>query len=209
MTTLKDLGKYWIESWGRNRAVSRYTFPDNEIVAPGVRLNVSEELNATYLNLHPSHYAVAIASDGKILNLKGGYNQLASGEYILHFVDRQYRVSNLPDISGTTLDGSQVSIELFILYRVADPIKALEIKQPVDTLFAFIRSDLMEFIRSRTHAEIVGGNHGNLIESMLIRNYIRKQQDRRQQMSKLFFIADTVIQELQVNRDSVRWAAFR
>ncbi|HSB03253.1 MAG TPA: hypothetical protein VLE49_21565 [Anaerolineales bacterium] len=193
---LHDVGKYLLETWGRSRPTPRYPFADNEIVTPGIPMRVSSWWNATYINLHPTHYAVAIAPDGRIINLKGGYNYpLSGGQYILHYIDKQNRVSVIPRTSETTLDGSQVSLELVITYRVVDPLKALEVQQPVNTLFIFIQSDLKEFIRSHKYDEIVGSSDGRTAENGLVARYIKEQHAGRHQMSKLFFIADVVVEE--------------
>ena len=128
---LNDVGKYLLESRGRNRLAPRYSFADNEIVTAGFTMKVSPLWNAIYLNLHPTHYAVAIGPDGRIMNLRGGYNPLSPGRYILHYVDKQNRVTVIPRIAETTFDGSQVSLELVITYRVIDPIRALRLSMAI------------------------------------------------------------------------------
>jgi hypothetical protein len=193
---LNDIGKYWLESRGRNREAPRYSFPDNEIITPGELMRVSPLWNAVYLNLHPTHYAVAVAPDGKAMNLKGGYNfPLLDGRYTLHYIDKQNRVSVIPRVSETTIDGSQVSLELVITYRVIDPVRALEVQQAANTLVVFIRSDLKEFIRSHKYDEIVGDSDGRKIDNELVARYIKDQHATRHQMSKLFFVADVVVEE--------------
>src|SRR5512138_1180655 len=123
-----EFGKLWLETWGRGRPTPRYPFPENEIATPGTTMRVSSLWNAVYINLHPTHYAVAIAPDGTVVKLKGGYNPLSGGQYILHYVDKKNRVAVIPRVSETTLDGSQVSLELVITYHVIDPVKALEVQ---------------------------------------------------------------------------------
>jgi hypothetical protein len=192
---LIDIGKFLLESRGRTRSAPRYTYRENEIVTTGISMKVSSLWNATYLNLHPTHYAVAIGPDGRIMNLRGGYNRLSPGRYILHYVDKQNRVTVIPRTAETTFDGSQVSLELVVTYRVIDPIKALEVQQAADTLIVFIQSDLKEFIRSHKYDEIVGDLDGRKIENELVARYIKDQHASRHQMSKLFFIADVVIED--------------
>jgi hypothetical protein len=101
----------------------------------------------------------------------------------------------IPKISETTLDGSQVSLEIVITYRVIDPIKALEVQRSVNTLFVFVQSDLKEFIRSHSYDDIVGGIDGRMVDNSLVARYIKDQHASRHQMSKLFFIADIVVGE--------------
>jgi hypothetical protein len=196
MATLwNDPGRLWVEFWGKRRPAKSFSFQKNEIVTPEEVLRVPWYLNGTYLNLHPTLYAVAIASDGRIMHLRGGYNQLAPGRYTIHYVDRQNRVYRIPKVSEITLDGSQVSLEIVITYRVIDPIKALEVQQSVDTLFFFVQSDLKEFIRSRRYDEIVGGPDGRIPDNTLVARYTKDQHANRHPMSKLFAIVDIVVGE--------------
>ena len=192
---LIDIGKVVLESNGRTRTASRYPFQNNEIVTEGFPLAVSSFWEAVYLNLHPTHYAVAVGPDGRVMNLRGGYNRLSPGRYILHFVDKQNRVNVVPLTAETTFDGSQVALELVITYRVIDSIKALEVQHAVNTLLRFIQSDLKEFIRSHRYDEIVGDLEGRKIDNERIAYYIKDQHANRHQMSKLFFIADIVVQQ--------------
>lgn len=197
MSSLRhDVGRFLLEFQGRKRLAIRYPFENDQITAPGQPMRIHWLWNAAYLNLHPTHYAVAIAPDGRVIHLRGGYNfPLPAGRYILHFVDRQNRVLVMPRVSETTRDGSQVSLELVVTYRVIDPIKALEVQQPVETLRIFVSSDLKEFIRSHNYDEIVGGSHGRGVDSTRVANYIKDQHSGRHQMSKLFFIADIAVEE--------------
>jgi hypothetical protein len=157
-------------------------------------MNVSPFLRAYYLNLHPSQYAVAIAPDGQFINVNGGYNELPPGRYILHYIDRQNRVCVIPQISETTLDGAQVTLELVITYRVIDPIRAMETQQPVDTFFVFIQSDLKEFIRTHKYEDLVGDNAGRAVDHGLVSRYIRDQHRGRDEMARLFRIAEVVVE---------------
>jgi regulator of protease activity HflC (stomatin/prohibitin superfamily) len=197
MSSLRhDLGRFLLEFQGRKRAAVRYPFENNQITAPGRSIRIHWLWNATYLNLHPTQYAVAIAPDGRVMHLRGGYNfPLPTGRYILHYVDKQNRVLVMPRVSETTRDGSQVSLEIVVTYRVIDPIKALDVQQPVETLRVFISSDLKEFVRSHNYDDIVGGSQGRGVDSTRVSNYIKDQHSGRHQMSKLFFIADIAVEE--------------
>jgi hypothetical protein len=192
---LNDFGKYWLERQGRKRSALRYPFRDDEIVSQAYLMRVSSWFNAYYLNLHPSHYAIAITPAGRLINVRGGYNALLPGRYILHYVDRQNRVSVIPRVTETTLDGAQVSLELVITYQVVDPFLALEVQQPLETFFVFIQSDLREFIRTHKYDEIVGDTVGHAVNTNLVAQYIRDQHRTREQMSKLFKILEVVVEE--------------
>lgn len=192
---LVDVGRFWLEFTGRRQTAQRYPFQPNEIVTAGTEFKVSLLKNGVYINLHPTHYAVAVGPDGRIIHLRGGYNRLPLGRYLLHFVDRQNRVNRIPLTAETTFDGSQVSLELVVTYRVIDPVRALESQNAVETLLVFIKSDLKEFIRSHRYDEIVGDLNGQKIENERIASYIKQQHASRHQMSRLFFLEEVVIEE--------------
>ena len=192
---IMDVGKLWLEWKGRRKPAPRYKFQENEILSPPYRKSASHLWQAIYLNLHPTHFAVAIGPTGKMFNLQGGYNVLPPGSYNVHYVDRQSRVTRLPRTEEKTYDGAKVALELVVTYRVVDPVKALEIQQPVETLLEFIQSDLKEFIRSHKFDEIIGDLQGHKIENEELAQYIRAHHMARSPICKLFYIMDVVIKE--------------
>ena len=190
-----DFRKWWLESRGRNKPAPRYIFQENEIVSTAYPRTVSSLWNATYLNLHPTHFAVAIGPDGRLIRLTGGINPLPPGGYNIYYVDRQNRVALIPRTEETTYDGFRVALEVVITYRVIDPVKAWEVQQPVDTLTRFLQSDLKEFIRSHKYDEIMGDAEGHKITNEQVALYIKEQHGGRHPISRLFMIADVVIKE--------------
>ncbi len=192
---MMDVGKVWLEWVGRQKPASKYTFKENEIVSPGYSRDVSDLWKATYLRLHPTHYAVAISPDGRKILLQGGYNILAPGLYNLHYIDKQDRVNHLPKVSETTSDGYQVAMVLAITYRVQDPLRALDVQNAVDTLLGFIQSDLKEFIRNHIYDEIMGEPNGHRAGNEAVINYIKDQHTTRHNLHRLFFLADVVVEE--------------
>lgn len=190
-----NIGKDWLEWRGKYKAAPQYKFQENEIVSPAYLNKVSRIWQATFVNLHPTHFAVAISPDGRMVNLKGGYNRLTPGYYNIHYVDKQNRVNFIPRTDETTLDGFKVGMELVISYRVIDPIKALEVQNPVDTLLRFIQANLKEFIRSHRYEQIVGDIDGRKIDNEQVITYIREQHIDRSPLAKLFYIVDVVVKE--------------
>jgi hypothetical protein len=185
-----------VEYFGRRKLPPQINFSANEILSPAYLRRVHWLTKATYINLTPKLYAVAIAPDGKPILLKGGINHpLPSGSYIIHYIVKEHRQVVIPKVSETTIDGAQVSLELIINYRVADPIKALEVEQPVETLIAFIKADLQEYIRSHTYDELLGDGLMRRIDDGSISRYIKEKHHTRHQLSKLFFIADIAVEE--------------
>jgi hypothetical protein len=130
-----------------------------------------------------------------MINLKGGYNLLTPGYYNIHYVDKQNRVNYIPRTDETTLDGFKVGMELVISYRVVDPIKALEVQHPVDTLLRLIQANLKEFIRSHKYDEIVGDLDGRKIDNEQVVTYIKEQHISRSPLARLFYVLDVVVKE--------------
>jgi hypothetical protein len=196
MTSLfAGIGKMWLEWRGKYKAAPQYKFQENEIVSPPYFRKVSRFSQATFVNLHPTHFAVAISPDGRMINLKGGYNLLSPGYYNIHYVDKQNRINHIPRTAETTLDGFQVAMELVVSYRVIDPVKALEVQSPVDTLLRLIQANLKEFIRSHKYEQIVGDLDGRKIDNEQVAIYIKEQHIDRSPLAKLFYIVDVVVKE--------------
>jgi hypothetical protein len=190
-----DLGRVWLEWRGKRKAAPQYNFLENEIVSPSYQRKVSILSQATYLNLHPTHFAVAIAPNGRMINLKGGYNLLAPGKYNIYYIDGQDRVNYIHRTTETTTDGFRIAMELVINYRVIDPIKALEIQDPVDTFLSFIKSDLKEFIRSHKYHEIIYDNGSSMFDNERVVTYIKGRHIDRSPLSKLFYIKEVAVKE--------------
>ncbi len=93
------------------------------------------------------------------------------------------------------MDGFKVAMELVISYRVIDPIKALEVQNPVDTLLRFIHANLKEFIRSHKYEQIVGDVEGRKIDNEQVIFYIKEQHINRSPLAKLFYIVDVIVKE--------------
>ncbi len=196
MTSLfVGFGKRWLEWRGKYKAAPQYKFQENEIISPSYFRKVSRFSQATFVNLHPTHFAVAISPDGRMINLKGGYNVLSPGYYHIHYVDKQNRINHIPRTAETTLDGFQVAMELVVSYRVIDPVKALEVQSPVDTLLRLIQANLKEFIRSHKYEEIVGDLDGHKIDNEQVAVYIKEQHFDRSPLAKVFYILDVVVKE--------------
>ncbi len=185
-----------VEYFGRRKLPPQINFSANEILSPGFMRKVGWLTNAIYVNLTPKLYAIAIAPDGKPILLKGGINHpLPSGWYVIHYIVKEHRQAVIPKVSETTTDGAQVSLELIINYRVADPLKAVEVEQPVESLTSFIKADLQEYIRSHTYDELLGDGIMRRIDDGAISRYIKEKHHTRHQLSKLFFIADIALEE--------------
>jgi len=188
--------KLWLEFWGSLAPARAYPIPEKEIVSPEYTFTVSPITQAKYLRVHPNQFAVSISPFGKVQNMTGGINHpLSAGKYIIHFIDKRNRKEELPKITETTLDGARITLAAIITYRVIDPIKALESEKPVETLYAFIQSDLKDYIRSHQYDDLVGNGSSPIIDSSQLGRYIKQQHSSRHQISKVFAIIDIAFQE--------------
>ncbi len=190
-----DFRKIRLEAWGRRRPAPRYFFAGDQIVTEGTARKVSSFWGGTYINLHSTLCAIAVGPDGKTIPLQGGYNSLPAGHYTVYYVDKQDRAFEMPRLTETTRDGAQVSLDLIVTYRVTNPVRALEVPQPVNRLLTFVSADLKEFIRCHNYDDIIGDNKEQTIKNELFSHHIMDQHTSRHQISKLFMIESIVVKE--------------
>jgi len=194
-TSWDALIRRWVEWWGRQRKSEPVEFPEGQIVVQMQGFKVNDLLGAVYLNLAPNIYAVITDPDGNYHRVPGGYNQLREGNYGVQFIDKRDRADVLPPISETTLDGARVSFTVYTRYRVIDPLRVLEIDQPLQTYFNTIESDVKEYIRTHKHDDIVDV-HDN-IDSNHLSRFITQQQSRHPFISRAITLIDIGIKERQ------------
>lgn len=188
--------RIWVEYNGRKRFAQPYAFTNYEIITPGIVFHTSYLFPVIYLNLHPTLYAVCIFPDGRMQKINGGLNiPFDSGNYVVHYVDRTDRQSELLKITENTLDAARIVLAVNITYRISDPIKAFDIQKPVETLFSQIQADLKEYIRTRQYEDLIGNDDSQVIDSSLVAKYIKQQHNARYPMSKVFTIIDVIVQE--------------
>jgi hypothetical protein len=77
---------------------------------------------------------------------------------------------------------------------VSNPIKLLEIQQPVATIFSLIQSDLKEFIRTHRYDEIFGSGDGQSIDSALLVQYIKQRHIDRHRVSRVITITNVAVE---------------
>jgi hypothetical protein len=190
------LMRIWVEYNGRKRLAQPYAFTNYEIITPGIVFHTSYLFPVIYLNLHPTLYAVCVFPDGKMQKIYGGLNiPFHSGNYVVHYVDKTDRQSELLKITENTLDAARIVLAVNITYRISDPIKAFDIQKPVATLFSQIQADLKEYIRTRQYEDLIGNDDSQVIDSSLVAKYIKQQHNARHPMSKVFTIIDVIVQE--------------
>lgn len=187
----------WVlEYRGRNQLAESYTFSNHEIVSPGTEYKVSFLFPRIYLNLHPALSALCVFPDGEVKVIKGGLNsRFPFGKYLVHFVDKTDRQSELLKVTENTKDAARISLALKIIYRITNPMKVFDIQKPVETLFSQIQADLKEYIRTRNYEDLIGGDGGEVIDSDLVAKFIKQQHSGRHPINQLFSIVDVIIQE--------------
>lgn len=191
-----SLISWWLEYRGRNQLAEAYAFSNHEIISPGVEYQASFLFPRIYLNLHPTLYALCISPDGEKQIIKGGLNPpFRTGRYVVHYIDKTDRQSELLKVTENTKDAARISLALKIIYRISNPLNVLDIQKPVETLYSQIQADLKEYIRTRNYEDLIGGDNGGVIDSDLVTRYIKQQHSVRYPINQLFSIIDVIIQE--------------
>jgi len=191
-----SLISWWLEYRGRNQLAETYTFSSYEIVSPGTEFKVSFLYPRIYLNLHPTLSALCVYPDGEVKVIKGGLNpRFPFGKYLVHYVDKTDRQSELLKVAEITNDAARISLALKIIYRISNPLKAFEIQKPVETFYSQIQADLKDYIRKRNYEDLIGGGDGEVIDSDLVAKFIKQQHAVRYPISQLFSIVDVIVQE--------------
>jgi len=184
------LVKAWIEYRGKRRPPQPITFQENEVVVRGSGFRVGNFTRAVYLNVDPNVYTVLTTSDGNFLQVPGGYNRLEPGFYLRHYVDKRTRTITLPEVIATTLDGAKASITLTISYNVTDPLRAMKLSQPVETLLTLVQIDTGEYIKKHTHDQIVSNENAAGPEKDNLKQYILQQHGTHHAVNRVFAITD-------------------
>lgn len=199
LSTWQSIIKSGVTAFGRWKRPYQYAFKDSEVVSPGFEKKISIFTGADYVNLHPTTYVVARSPEGTWQNLKGGYVELHPGRYTYHLVDKRDRSGSLPKIAETTLDGAMVSLVISVMYKVVDPIRVMEIQNPVDALLSGLHSDTKEYIRTHTFDEIVGNSDSNEIDRDRMFRHVRQEQGKHHQISRAFAVGDLMVKDREVD----------
>lgn len=191
-----SLISWWLEYRGRNQIAGAYAFSAHEIISPGVEYQTSFLFPRIYLNLHPTLYALCIFPDGEKKIIKGGLNPpFRTGRYVVHYIDKTDRQSEILKVTENTKDAARISLALKVIYRISNPLNVLDIQKPVETLCSQIQADLKEYIRTRNYEDLIGGDNNGVIDSDMVTRYIKQQHGIRYPINQLFSIIDVIIQE--------------
>lgn len=150
-----------IERTGRNQGSPTIKFDNRKITVAGEDLYSGEMwyerllgANAFYLPLPSNVYGIVIHPDGTPHNLAGGLHQVPPGLYKLQYVDKHERFDVTAPISEMAMDGEKLTLTVIVRYHVEDPLIALSIDKPIETLIEHLQTDLSQYIRTHDHNDI-------------------------------------------------------
>ncbi|MFN8383639.1 MAG: hypothetical protein U0V02_16965 [Anaerolineales bacterium] len=173
-----------IERRGRNQGSPTIKFDNRKIVVAGENLYAGQSLilrilkaNAFYLPLPSNAYGIVIYPDGTTRNLAGGLHQVPPGLYKLQYVDKHERFDVTVPISEVALDGEKLILTVMARYRVIEPITALRIDKPIETLIEHLQTDVAQYIRTHKHNDIADSPAANGT-SKILSFFIQRHADR-------------------------------
>ncbi|MBI5634708.1 MAG: hypothetical protein HZA15_14660 [Nitrospirae bacterium] len=152
-------------------------------------------VSALYLRLPSNAYGVIICPDGTICNREGGLFESPPGLYKIQYVDKQEHFDFTSSVSELTRDGEKLTLRILLRYRVTDPVKAIGIERPVETLFANIETDLAQYIRIHDHNDIA--DSANNREGSKLFSFFMERHRRRFPLSKAFEITGVELKDFR------------
>jgi hypothetical protein len=198
-----------IEEAGRRRGAPTVTFSGRKISIPGEDIYVANSISRTitstsgfYLPLPPNAFGVVIFPDGTSQNLEGGVHEVPPGLYKLQYVDKHEHLEFTSPISEMTTDGEKLTLKVIFRYRVVDPIVALRIEKPVETLIEHIESDVAQYIRTHDHTDIADSAE-NYLDSKLL-SFFTQRHNRRFPLSKAFIITGMELKDFTGDNEYVQ-----
>lgn len=173
-----------IERSGRNQGSPTIKFDNRKIVVAGENLYAGQSIflrilkaNAFYLPLPSNAYGIVIYPDGTTRNLAGGLHQVQPGLYKLQYVDKHERFDVTAPISEVALDGEKLILTVMVRYRVIEPITALRIDKPIETLIEHLQTDVAQYIRTHKHNDIADSPVANGT-SKILSFFVQRHADR-------------------------------
>jgi hypothetical protein len=153
-----------------------------------------------YLALPPHTYGVVVDPDGTARNLPGGLHEVPAGVYKLYYVDDHERTDISAPVSEMTTDGEKLTLQVILRYHVTDPVLALRIAQPVETLMEHIETDVAQYIRTHDHGDIADSadKHDNKLFS-----FFSERHNRRKPLSDAIAITGIELKDFTGDKEYV------
>lgn len=193
-----------ITARGRRYGAPTVIFPDRTISVSGGDIYVKTgiirwlirlltETSGFYLTLPPNVFGLVIFPDGTSHNMAGGLHEVPPGLYKLQYVDGHERLEFLSPISEMSTDGEKVTLKVVIRYRVIDPITALRINRPVETLIEHVETDVAQYIRTHNHTDLADSSEEG--QEGRLRSFFVQRHGQRFPLSRAFMITGIEIKE--------------
>jgi regulator of protease activity HflC (stomatin/prohibitin superfamily) len=123
-----------------------------------------------------------------------------AGLYRIFYVDKQER----SDVSGLvpeiTTDGEKLTLKVILRYQVVDPVVALGIANPVDTMMTHIETDVAQYIRTHHHSEIADSA---VEQNSRLLSFFTDRHNRREPLAKAIKILGVELKEFMGDKDFV------
>ncbi|MBL8100990.1 MAG: hypothetical protein JNM02_00520 [Anaerolineales bacterium] len=197
-----------IEREGRNQGSPTIKFDNRKIFVAGENLYAGEwwplralGANAFYLPLPSNAYGVVIYPDGTTRNLAGGLHEVPPGLYKLQYVDKHERFDVTAPISEMALDGEKLTLTVMVRYRVTEPITALRIDKPIETLIEHLQTDVAQYIRTHNHNDVADAPEANGTSKIL--SFFTQRHADRFPLSRAIAITGIELKEFAGDMDYI------
>jgi len=158
-------------------------------------------LGGFYLALPANTYGVVVYPDGTSHNLKGGlHDEVPAGVYQVYYVDKHERTDTSAPVSEMTTDGEKLTLQVILRYRVDEPVLALSIARPVETLMEHIETDVAQYIRTHDHSDIADSSDKQ--DSKLFA-FFSERHNRRKPLSDAISITGIELKDFTGDREYV------
>ncbi len=198
-----------IEEIGRRQGIPKIKFSERKISSPGEDIYVANgfwrfitSTSGFYLPLPSNTFGVITNPDGTSRNMEGGTYEVPPGLYSLEYVDKHERLDFTSPISEITTDGEKITIKVVFRYRVVDPLVALRIENPVETLIEQIEADGAQYIRTHDYTNIVSGFKSQGDSSLS--SFFLQRHNQRYPLSKALIITGIELKDFAGDAEFVR-----
>lgn len=194
---------------GRAEGAPTVIFTDREISVEGDELKVGMKryewwlaISWFYHSLPHNAYGVVSHPNGRLENMPGGLHEAPAGLYRVFYVDKQERSAVSSPVSEITTDGEKLALKIIVRYQVDDPVVALAITNPVDTMMEHIETDVAQYIRTHKHTEIADSAIEQDSDSRLL-SFFTERHSRREPLAKALKILGVELKEFMGDKEFV------
>jgi len=196
-----------IKEKGQAEGAPTVNFLERRISVEGDDMYVGQGLwewlfwaSAFYLALPPNTYGVVVYPDGTSHKLPGGLHDVPAGVYKLYYVDDRERTDTSAPVPEMTTDGEKLTLQVIVRYHVIDPLVALGVAQPVETLMEHIETDVAQYIRTHDHSDIADSSDKQ--DSKLF-SFFSERHSRRKPLSDAISITGIELKDFTGDKDYV------